>query len=233
MHMKRDWLLWLLMIRHRVFQLLCVLTLVTTVAISTVVVPTAFAGGPAPAQSPVILILGDSLSAASGIKVEYGWVNLLDKRLAAQGYSYRIVNASLNGLPTPGGLSRLPDLLAQHKPAIFILELGANDGLRGFPVKVINDNLTTLVQEGKQSGAKVLLVGVQLPLNYGPQYTEAFEKVFVDVSKASDVPLVPSLLGTVPLDKNLMQLDNLHPNAAGQPFLLDNVWPHLQPLLKK
>lgn len=217
-------------IRHQLFIWLCVIASpLSSLAIAD-------EPGVMKAESdnrPVMLILGDSLSAGTGIRVESGWVNLLDKRLVAEGYQYRIVNASLNGLPTPGGLSRLPGLLDEHKPALLVLELGANDGLRGFPIDVMKKNLISMVRLGKKSGATVLLVGVQIPLNYGPQYTDSFEKTFREVSTAEKVALAPSLLGTVPLDPNMMQADGLHPNALAQPFILDNVWPHLSPLLKK
>lgn len=181
---------------------------------------------------PVILVLGDSLSAGYGIDQSAGWVALLEKKIQHEGYSATIINASISGETTGGGLARLPALLAQHQPDILLIELGANDGLRGFPTKVISNNLGAMVSLGKKQRTQVLLIGVQLPLNYGPRYTDAFEKTFLTVSRTHKVALAPSLLGKVPLDKNLMQNDGLHPNAAAQPQLLQHVWPFLHTLLK-
>ena len=184
-------------------------------------------------NDPVILVLGDSLSAAEGTRVEEGWVNLLRIRLTQSGYRYTIVNASITGLPTPGGLRRLPALLSEHKPAILVIELGANDGLRGFPPATITQNLTAMGKLGLEAGAQILIIAVPIPLNYGPDYRTQYEATFTEAGRNLKVPVAPSLLGNVPLNPNLMQADGLHPNAAAQPYLLDNVWPYLQPLLKK
>lgn len=182
-------------------------------------------------QATTLLVLGDSLSAAYGIAPENGWVALLDKRLQQQGYAVSVVNASISGETTQGGLSRLPRLLEQHQPDIVLLELGANDGLRGTFPPVIRSNLDRLTQLSKQQGARVLVLGMQLPPNYGPAYTRRFAEVFTGVAETHDTALVPFFMEKVALEPSLMQSDGLHPNAAGQPFLLDTVWPALVPLL--
>ncbi|MDI3325109.1 arylesterase [Pontibacterium granulatum] len=184
-------------------------------------------------QATTLLVLGDSLSAAYGIAPERGWVALLDKRLQQQGYAVSVVNASISGETTQGGLSRLPRLLEQHQPDIVLLELGANDGLRGTFPPVIRSNLNRLTQLSKQQGARVLVLGMQLPPNYGPAYTRRFAEVFTGVAETHDTALVPFFMEKVALEPSLMQGDGLHPNAAGQPFLLDTVWPALVPLLPR
>jgi acyl-CoA thioesterase I len=181
----------------------------------------------------VILVFGDSLSAAYGLSTAEGWVGLLQKRLATQGYGYRVVNASVSGETTSGGKTRLPRALEQHKPDIVILELGANDGLRALPLAAARTNLSGMIDTAKQTGAAVLLVGIQIPPNYGAQYAGGFRDLFADLARHHRVPLVPWLMKDVALDAGLMQDDGLHPNAAGQPRLLDNVWPQLAPMLKK
>lgn len=186
----------------------------------------------APAAPATILVMGDSLSAGYRINVEHGWVALLTKRLAEQGYEYNVVNASVSGETSGGGKVRLPALLSTHKPAIMILELGANDGLRGLPQEQLRSNLDTMIVAAQQAKAKVLVVGIQLPRNYG-QYTEGFAAVFTDVARSHKLPLLPFLLEGVALDTTLMQPDNLHPNELAQPRLLENVWAKLRPLLKK
>lgn len=180
-----------------------------------------------------ILVMGDSLSAGYGIKVENGWVALLGRRLAEQGYEYRLINASVSGETSGGGKVRLPGLLNIHKPAIVILELGANDGLRGLPTAQLRSNLDAMINAAQQSGAKVLLVGMQLPPNYGPSYTEGFKVVFTGLARTRHVALLPFLMEGVALDAGLMQADNLHPNEQGQPHLLESVWSKLRPLLKR
>ncbi len=186
---------------------------------------------PARAGVPVILVLGDSLSAAYGIAQEAGWVTLLQGRLREHGFDHEVVNASISGDTTAGGLTRLPDLLARHRPAILIIELGANDGLRGLKLGVPRENLTRMVQMGKAAGSQVLLVGIRLPPNYGAAYDRAFQAVFQDVAAAAGVPLVPFLLDGVTETPGLMQADGIHPAAAAQPQILDNVWPAVEPLL--
>jgi acyl-CoA thioesterase I len=185
------------------------------------------------ASDRTILVFGDSLSAAHGIRPEQGWVALLAARLKAQGYGYQVVNASVSGETTSGGVERLPRALQLHQPDIVILELGANDGLRGLPLTATRDNLTQMVHLAQASGARVLLIGIQIPPNYGPRYTDEFARVFPDLANAYHLPLVPFLLAGVALNPALMQEDGMHPNERGQPPLLDNVWPYLKPLLKK
>ena len=183
------------------------------------------------AQTPVILVLGDSLSAAYGIALEDGWVALLQGRLRARGLDWRVVNAGLSGDTTAGGLTRLPELLERHRPAILIVELGANDGLRGLKPTLVRDNLARIIQAGRAAGSRVLLTGIRLPPNYGAAYNQAFQAVFQDLAAAQGVPLVPRLLAGVAEDRALMQADGVHPGAAAQPRILDNVWPVLEPLL--
>jgi acyl-CoA thioesterase-1 len=178
-----------------------------------------------------LLVFGDSLSAGYGLKAEQGWASLLQQRLAARGYGQRVVNASVSGETTSGGRSRLPRALAQHHPTIVILELGANDGLRGLPLATARENLAAMIDAIRASKAQVLLVGVQLPPNYGPAYTSAFSTLFAELARQRRVAVVPFLMEGVALDERLMQADGLHPNAAGQPRLLDTVWNALQPLL--
>jgi acyl-CoA thioesterase I len=180
-----------------------------------------------------ILVLGDSLSAAYGIKPAQGWVALLQKRLQDQGYGQRVVNASVSGETSSGGLQRLPRALQLHKPGIVIIELGSNDGLRGLPLAVTRDNLAKMVAASKKAGAEVLLVGMQMPPNYGARYTAEFAALFRELAARNGLALVPFLLESVALNDKLMQADGLHPNVSGQPIILDNVWPHLEPLLKK
>jgi acyl-CoA thioesterase-1 len=192
------------------------------------------ASASAQAEAPVILVFGDSISAGYGLQhVDQGWVELLKTRLKTQGYGYQVVNASVSGETTAGGLARLPRALELHHPSIVIIELGGNDGLRALPIAQFRDNLTQLVALASASGAKALLLGMRMPPNYGPQYTEQFAKVFSDLARDKKIPAVPFLLTDIALNQNLLQGDEIHPNAEGQPILLNNVWPALQPLLKK
>jgi acyl-CoA thioesterase-1 len=179
-----------------------------------------------------ILVFGDSLSAAYGLRSEQGWVALLQKRLQAQGYEYGVVNASVSGETTSGGLQRLPRALELHKPVLVILELGANDGLRGLPLDTIRANLERMVGLAQQSGAQVLLVGIRLPPNYGPRYGNDFAALFDSIAAHFHLPLVPFLLEKVALNPQLMQADGLHPDAAGEGPVLDTVWPLLMPMLQ-
>jgi acyl-CoA thioesterase-1 len=183
------------------------------------------------AEVPVLLVLGDSLSAAYGLPLDQGWVSLLQRRIAERGLAHRVVNAAISGDTVAGGLSRLPALLAEHQPAILVIELGANDGLRGFPPSKIEDDLVTLVEQAQTKGAQVLLIGVRLPPNYGPAYTERFQRLFATVSERTGVALVPRLLEGVADDLALMQADGLHPTVEAQPLILETVWPVLAPLL--
>jgi acyl-CoA thioesterase-1 len=182
---------------------------------------------------PIILVVGDSLSAAHGIPVDSGWVHLLAGRLEKQGYDYRVVNASIGGDTTSGGLARLPETLKRHPPAIAILELGANDGLRGQPVEAMRANLRHMIQRSREAGARVLLVGVRLPPNYGSAYVRRFHQVYPELAKSLHVALVPRILAGVAGHPERMQADGLHPTAAAEPRVLDNVWSGLKPLLRK
>jgi acyl-CoA thioesterase-1 len=185
------------------------------------------------AESPTILVLGDSLSAAYGIRLEQGWVALLQGRLKAQGYGHKVVNASSSGETTGGALARLPRALELHRPAIVILELGGNDGLRGLPIAGVQGNFESLIRLSREAGAKVLLVGMRIPPNYGPAYTRSFHQLYGDLAREYRLPLVPFFLDGIALDDSLMLEDGLHPNAAAQPKLLDQVWPQLKPLLPR
>lgn len=187
----------------------------------------------AAAADRTILVFGDSLSAAYGLKPEQGWVALLNRRLRTQGYGYSVVNASVSGETTSGGLQRLPRALELNKPQILVLELGANDALRGLPLSSAKDNLSKMVELGEKAGARVLLVGMRIPPNYGPKYTADFVRMYTDLSARYRSPLVPFLLESVALDSSRMQEDGLHPNALGEPAVLDTLWPQLVPLLKK
>jgi acyl-CoA thioesterase I len=188
------------------------------------------ASAASPAQ-PTIVVLGDSLSAGYGIKIQEGWVNLLAKRLATEGYGYRVVNASVSGETTQGGLARLPRALEMHKPAVLIVELGGNDGLRGLPLKASRDNLDRIITLARAAQARVVLVGMIIPPNYGPRYGQEFRDMFTDLAARYPVGFVPFLLDQVALEPGLMQADGIHPNAGGQPRMLENVWPKLKPLL--
>ncbi len=185
-----------------------------------------------PAIPPVILVLGDSLSASYGLDRESGWVSLLEERLRERGLEYRVVNASISGDTTAGGLTRLGALLQDHEPSLVLIELGANDGLRGLGFDVIRNNLSKMIQRGHHAGSRILLTGLRLPPNYGAAYTDGFQAVFREVAEAESVPLVPDLLAGVAENWDLMQADGLHPTAEAQPRILDNVWPVLEPLLE-
>jgi acyl-CoA thioesterase-1 len=191
------------------------------------------ASASAQAEAPVILVFGDSISAGYGLPLEQGWVELLRTRLKAQGYGYQVVNASVSGETTAGGLARLPRALELHHPSIVILELGGNDGLRGLPIAQMRTNLTQMTSSSTAAGAKVLLLGMRMPPNYGPEYTKQFAMVFSDLAAEKKISLVPFLLTDIALSPALLQADDIHPNAQGQPILLDNVWPTLKPLLHK
>jgi len=183
----------------------------------------------------VILVVGDSLSAEYGLKRGTGWVALLQERLARQKIPAQVVNASISGDTTSGGRTRLPALLAQHRPTHVILELGANDALRGLPLASTEDNLAWMTQAARKAGARVLLVGMQVPPNYGSDYTRRFAAVFADVARRYKTGLVPFLLAGVadaPDARDLFQADGIHPRAEAHPRILDNVWPELRKQLK-
>jgi acyl-CoA thioesterase-1 len=190
----------------------------------------------AAAGQPVILVVGDSLSAEYGLKRGEGWVPLLVKRLADQKISATVINASISGDTTSGGRARLAGLLAQHRPAVVVLELGANDALRGLPLASTEDNLLQMTKAAQAAGAKVLLVGIQVPPNYGGDYTRRFQAIFGKVAEQTKAALVPFLLAGIadaPDAATLFQADRMHPVAAAQPRVLDNVWPELRKLLPK
>ena len=178
-----------------------------------------------------ILVYGDSISAAYGMEKSKGWVNLLAKRIAIDRPHYKVVNASVSGETTGGGVTRLPKSLAFHQPDVLVLELGGNDGLRGYPISSIRDNLQIMIQQAKASGAHVLLIGMVLPPNYGRRYTLAFEKIFSSLAEEHSLPFVPFLLEGVSTGKSLVQRDGIHPTVEAQPKLLDDVWPSLAPML--
>lgn len=187
------------------------------------------------AQSPKrLLVVGDSLSAEYGIAKGSGWVRLLEQRLQAQGMSWQVVNASISGDTTSGGRSRLPALLKTHQPQLVVIELGANDALRGLSLKASEDNLRAMIRACRAIGAQVVLVGMEIPPNFGARYTQAFRSLFTRVAQQDQVPLVPFLLAGIadaPDAANWFQADRIHPLAKAHPRLLDNVWPILRPLL--
>lgn len=183
------------------------------------------------AWAGTLLVVGDSISAAFGLDSRQGWVALLEKRLQDEGFDHQVINASISGDTSAGGLARLPALLAEHQPQVVIIELGGNDGLRGQPPMQLQQNLASMVEKSQQAGAKVLLLGMKLPPNYGVRYTTAFAQVFSDVAQAKQVALVPFFLEGVGGVPGMMQADGIHPNITAQPLLLENAWPALQPLL--
>ena len=190
--------------------------------------------GSAAAAAPVVLVVGDSLSAEYGLKAGDGWVALLDKRLAGQKKPYRVVNASISGDTTAGGRSRLPAALRTHQPAVVVIELGGNDALRGLPLASTRDNLLAMARAAQEAGAKVVIVGMQVPPNYGSRYAKDFEGLFADVARQTRAGLVPFLLKGVADRADAMdwfQPDRIHPLARAHPVMLDNVWPVLKPLL--
>ena len=182
--------------------------------------------------SPVILVFGDSLSAGYGIHLEQGWVSLLARKISQLGYGFRVINASVSGETTAGGLGRLPHALDVQQPRILILELGANDGLRSLPLANTHDNLDKMITLARSRGVTVLLLGMRMPPNYGERYTTGFQNMYTDLAQAHKLTLVPFLLDQVALNPSLTQPDGLHPTEQAQPLLLDNVWPRLEPLLR-
>jgi acyl-CoA thioesterase I len=191
------------------------------------------AAASAHSASKTLLVLGDSLSAEYGLARGSGWVPLLEKRLKEQKLDVKVVNASISGDTTSGGRTRLPALLEKHKPDVMVLELGANDALRGLPVASTEDNLRAMINAAKDIRARVIVLGMQIPPNYGPDYTRQFSAVFNKLATEHKVPLVPFFLERLVERPELFQSDRLHPTADAQPLLLDTVWPRLQPLLVK
>ena len=177
------------------------------------------------ADEPTILIFGDSLSAGFGIDVDQSWGTLLQTRLQTQGYEHRVVNASISGETTEGGVTRIPAALERFDPALVVLELGGNDGLRGFPPERLQENLVSIIETAKGTGAKVILLGIRIPLNYGPRYSAAFEDAFRQAAAAQEIPWIEFFMEGIALNEELLQDDGIHPNAEAQPMLLDNAWP--------
>ena len=185
----------------------------------------------AQAAAPVILIVGDSISAGYGLRPGAGWATLLQQRLEAGHYPHRVVNASISGDTSAGGRARLATLLAQHRPAVTVIELGGNDGLRGGSLEALRGNLDAMAAMAQKAGSQVLLVGMRLPPNYGPAYVQRFDATFADVAKARKIALVPFMFDGFGENNALFQPDRVHPTAAAQPKLLDNVWRELRPLV--
>ncbi|KRP60154.1 arylesterase [Pseudomonas trivialis] len=183
------------------------------------------------AAAGTVLIVGDSISAGFGLDTRKGWVALLEQRLKQEGFDDKVVNASISGDTSAGGLARLPVALAEHKPDVVVIELGGNDGLRGQPPAQLKQNLASMIDQSRAGGAKVLLLGMQLPPNYGPRYATAFAEVYGTLAREKDIPLVPFFLEGVGGHPELMQADQLHPAVSAQGKLLENVWPTLKPLL--
>ncbi len=184
------------------------------------------------ATAKSIVVLGDSISAGYGIEVSQGWVALLQKKLDEQGIGYIIDNESISGDTTAGGLARITQALALHKPGIVIVELGANDGLRGLSPTLIKSNLAEIIHRSQQAGAKVLLLSMKIPPNYGQRYIDLFYNIYPQLATELGIPTVPFIMEDVALTQDMMQPDGLHPNAQGQPTIADKVWPQLLPLLK-
>lgn len=180
---------------------------------------------------PTILVLGDSLSAAYGLDKDDGWVALMRDRLATEGYPHQVFNASISGETTSGGLRRLPDLLDRHAPEIVVLELGANDGLRALSLSAMRGNLKQMIQASREAGAQVLLLGMRIPQNYGATYADAFFESFQQLATQMDVAAVEFFLAPIALNQDYFQSDRLHPNAAAQPMLLDEMWDELAGML--
>ncbi len=183
---------------------------------------------------PVVLVVGDSLSAEYGLKRGSGWVALMEQRMASEKIAAKVVNASISGDTTSGGRARLSALLGQHRPALVVIELGGNDALRGLPLAMTQDNLKTMTQAAQASGARVLLLGMQMPPNYGQDYARQFAATYADVAKGTKAALVPFMLQGVadaPDPIRLFQADRIHPNAAAQPIILNHVWPAIRKLI--
>ncbi len=191
-----------------------------------------FAATIAAAKQPTVLVMGDSLSAGYGIKLEEGWVNLLRQDLAKKQQA-TIINASVSGETTSGGLTRFPALLSKHKPDIVILELGGNDGLRGQPIKIMRENLQAMINLSQATRAKIILAGMQIPTNYGARYTTQFKDVYSELATTNKTALIPFLLEGIAAHSELIQRDNIHPTAEAQPMIVKNVLPVLLPIIKE
>ena len=182
---------------------------------------------------PIVLIFGDSLSAGYGIDLDQSWTTLLQSKLKAQGYEYHVINASISGETTEGGRARINAALENFHPDVVILELGGNDGLRGFPPPIIKKNLQGIIKATRSSGASVVLLGIRIPPNYGPRYTQAFENVYRELATELNIPWIEFFMKDVALDETLMQEDRIHPNSKAQPILLDNAWPIISETLSQ
>jgi len=208
------------------------LLLVSAVAIAVVAPAHAQTAAAAQGSSPrTVLVVGDSLSAEYGIKRGTGWVPLLSARVSEQYPKFQVVNASISGDTTSGGVARLPALLRQHSPAVVVLELGSNDALRGLPLNMTEQNLRAMTQAARKADAQVLIVGMQIPPNYGRDYAQRFAQLFPAVAKDENARLVPFLMEGIATNRAMFQADGIHPNEDAQPQLLDNVWPTLRPML--
>jgi acyl-CoA thioesterase-1 len=187
--------------------------------------------GSVAAEPPTVVVFGDSLSAGYGIDVDQSWTALLQSRLDAQGYEHRVINASISGETTEGGKTRISAALDNFSPDLVILELGGNDGLRGFPPDVMKGNLREIIETTRSAGSAVVLLGIRIPTNYGPRYTAAFENVYRELAQELDVLWIEFFMDGVALNESLMQDDGIHPNAEAQPILLDNAWPIIREAL--
>ena len=187
----------------------------------------------ASAEAPTVLVFGDSLSAGYGIDVDQSWTTLLQARLRGQGYEHRVVNASISGETTEGGASRIHGTMERFDPSVVILELGGNDGLRGFPPERMRGNLRTIIETSKAGGAAVVLLGIRIPTNYGARYTQAFEKIYRELAAELEVPWIEFFMEGIAMNEELMQDDGIHPNAEAQAILLDNAWPIIQEALEQ
>lgn len=185
------------------------------------------------AQAQTLLVVGDSISAAYGIEIEQGWVARLQQRLNERELSYQVVNASISGDTSAGGRTRLPALLEQHQPDLVVIELGGNDGLRGLSLVSLKDNLSAMVELARQQGSRVIVLGMRIPPNYGPRYTEGFYQVYQQLAQELDVPVLGFFLEGIGGVPGMVQNDGIHPTAAAQPLLLDNAWPLIEAQLQK
>jgi acyl-CoA thioesterase-1 len=184
------------------------------------------------AESPTVLIFGDSLSAGYGLDIDQSWSALLQQRLEEQGYEHRVVNASISGETTEGGVTQIGTAIEEFSPELIILELGGNDGLRGFPPARIKSNLTAIAERARSSGAAVVLLGIKIPTNYGARYTQAFEAIYPEVANTLDIRWIEFFMDGVAMNDELLQEDRIHPNAMAQPILLDNAWPIIRATLE-
>jgi acyl-CoA thioesterase I len=220
------------MVKRRLKVRLAALNVSFGLAFAAASIPLTVHAANAPeAAKPVIVVLGDSISAEYGLPRDTGWVALLRQRLANERIDYSVANASISGDTTSGGRARMPELMQRLKPSIVIVELGANDALRGVPLATTEDNLRTIIEQAQQGHAKVVLIGMYVPPNYGPDYTQKFHGLYGKLAQEFHVQLVPFLLAGIADKPDMFQADQMHPNQQAQPVLLDNVWPTLKPLL--